>query len=297
MTTPMNISMNRLDNYCDEKCAYSFNYQISNICNATNYGSYLYLNYFDSGTVSPVTFNANTYKVENIEIYSPSLHYFNNQTIDGEVIITHIPTSIGKPLIVCIPISVTGRQATTATQIIEDIINAAVGKPLKQGDPTMTIKLNNYSLNSIVPVTPFFFYTDTNDYNIVVYGLSNAISVNQSVIAGLQTIITGVSDIKYPSVQYLEYNKTGPSMGLNGESQIYIDCQPTGNSEETEQVTYSKNATNNDMGSVLNSPVVIFIVAALIFVFLIIMIHNFLVYLTSGAASTSLSSPFGKSKS
>jgi len=277
----MNISMNKMDNYCDEKCAYSFNYQISNVCTATNYGSYLYLNYIESGTSAPVTFNSNTYKVDRVEIYSPSLHNFNGKSVEGEIIITHTPTSIGKPLIVCVPLSASGKQATTGTQIVTDIINAAVKKPLKQGEPTMNIKLNDYTLNSIIPVTPFFYYTGENDYHIIVYGIGHAISINSSVIENLQKLITPVTDVKYPSVEYLQYNKVGPSNGIN-DGQIYIDCQPTGNSEETEQVEYTKSETTNDLSTFFNSQVFLFIISAIIFVILIVIIHKFLVYLTSG---------------
>ena len=283
MTIPMNISANKIDNYCSEKCSYSFNYQISNVCTATNYGSYLYLNYIDSGNVAPVTFNSNTYKVSNIEIYSPSLHNFNNNKTDGEIIITHTPTGIGKPLIVCIPLTVSGKSPTPASQIMANIINSAVSRPLKQGEPAMTIKLENYTLNNIIPATPFFFYNDTNDSNIIVYGLNNAIPLDASVIKGLKIIITGTSGVKYASVEYLDYNKSGPSTGgYNGDDQIYIDCQPTGNSLETEEVEFSKPATNNDLIFVLNSPVIIFIFAMLIFVVLILIIHNLLIYLSTG---------------
>lgn len=293
MTTspsPMNISMSGFDNFCDEKCAYSFKYQISNICTATNYGSYIYLNYIDAGTVPPVSFNSNSYKVDSIEIYSPSLHYFNGNPVDGEVIITHSPLSTGQPLIVCIPLSTNSVKATAATQIITDIINSAVTNQLKQGDPSMTIKLNDYNLDTIVPVTPFFYYTGSNNYNIIVYGLASAISVNQSVITGLQKIITPEQTVKYPAVDYYYMNKYGPSTGGNGDGQIYIDCQPTGNSEETEPVTYSKPPTTNDLSS---SQTLTFIIGTLIVIFLIIVIYQgFLLF--TGPNPTSMKGGFKK---
>jgi len=281
-TAPMNISMNRMDNYCDEKCAYSFNYQTSNICTATNYGSYIHLNYIDSGTQPPVKFNSNTYTVDNIEIYSPSLHNFNGQTVDGEIIITHFANNIGNPLIVCIPFVASGRPANEGTQIITDIINTTSSHPLKQGSPSINIKLNNYTLNSIVPTTSFFYYNNTNNYNIIVYGLDNAISVNPSVITSLQKMITPVSSVQYPNVEYLEFNKYGPSKEeTTGDGQIYIDCQPTGNSTETEAVTYNKSPTTYDTGSIFQSPIFMYIVLALICVVILIIINKLLVYIFS----------------
>ena len=272
----MNISINNWNNYCDDKCAYSFKYTTSSTCTVKSYGSYLYLNY-DSGSQPPVTFNGNTYNVDNIEIYSPSLHLFNGVKQDGEVIITHKQTSIGGPLIVCIPLSSSNTQSTEATQIITDIINGS--SQLKNGD-SINIKLNDYNLNNIVPLSPFYYYEESNGNNIIVYGLKQAISINASVILTLQTIITPFADTKYPAVDYYYFNKYGPSMGDLGDGQIYIDCQPTGNSEDTTQVEYSKSAINNDLGSILNSKVTIFIISVFIIIVLLIIIYKLLLYLT-----------------
>ena len=295
MTKPMNIAMNNMDNYCDEKCGYSFQYLTSNICTATNYGTYLHLNYLNAGTTAPVNFNSNAYNVDNIEIYCPSLHEFNGGKTDAEMIITHMPTSVGQPLIVCIPLSAAGKQSNTATQIVSDIINTAVMQPLKEGDPAMAIKLNDYSLNKIIPLQPFYFYNDSNNYNIIVFGIENAISVNPSVISGLQTLIQGVTDVKYPSVEFLEYNKYGPTIGNGSDNgEIYINCQPTGNSEEEIPVTYDKQEMNNDLGSLFSNPTFILIISSLIFVCIIFAINKLLVFLVSKDTPKSFSEVFGK---
>lgn len=286
MTTqkPMNISPNKSTNFCDEKCTYSFKYKTSNNCTVKSFGTYLHLNY-DPSNPPPVTFNGNSYNVDNIEIYSPSLHLFNGNKADGELIITHTPTSIGNPLIVCIPLNSMNVNSSAATQIITDIINGS--SQLTSNSDAINIKLNDYNLNSIVPKTPFYYYPDTNGNNVIVYGLLHSISVNKSVIDTLQKIITPVTDIKYPSVEYF-YNKYGPSMGGDGSDEIYIDCQPTGNTEETTEVEYSKSPTNNDLGSFFNSQVFIFIIAALIFVILIVVIHKIIVYFSKGTPKISL---------
>jgi carbonic anhydrase len=288
MTTqkPMDISPNKWDNYCDEKCAYSFKYKTSSTCTVKNYGSYLHLNY-DPSVPPPVTFNANSYNVDNIEIYSPSLHLFNGNKADGELIITHMPVSIGKPLMVCIPLNSMNVNSSAATQIVTDIINGST--QLAANGDAINLKLNDYNLSSIVPQTPFYYYKNTDDENnIIVYGIKNSISINKSVIDTLQKIITPVTDIKYPTVELFEYNKFGPSMGGSGGDEIYIDCQPTGNSEETTEVEYSKSPTNNDLGSFFNSQVFIFIIAALIFVMLIVIIHKIMVYFSTSSPKSSL---------
>lgn len=287
MTTqnPMDISPNKWDNYCDEKCAYSFKYKTSSNCTTTNYGSYLHLNY-DASNPPPVIFNVNSYNVDNIEIYSPSLHLFNGNKADGEVIITHTPVSIGKPLIVCIPLNSMNVNSSTATQIITDIINEST--QLTVNGDAINIKLNDYNLSSIVPQTPFYYYEDSNGNNVIVYGLKNSISINKSVIDTLQKTITPVTDVKYPSVEFFQYNKFGPSAYGGGGDEIYIDCQPTGNTEETTEVEYSKSPTSNDLGSSVNTQIIIFIIAALVFVMLIIIIHKIMVYFSTGTPKSSL---------
>ena len=246
MTTPMNIASNSIDNYCDEKCAYSFKYKSYINCNAKNYGTSLYLSYIDSSPVPPVTFNSINYRVSSIEMYSPSLHYFNGKQTDGELIITHTPTGAGKNLVVCIPMSVSGQQ-TPASQVVTDIINSAVNKPLNQGDPEMNITVNN-TLDSVVPMKPFFYYQGGDGTNIIVYGLSDSIGISDVTINDLRKLIPIPPTILFPSGAYVDLNKNGPTVG-NGDSEIFIDCQPTGNSEVVEQVTFAKNQVNNDISS------------------------------------------------
>jgi len=276
---PMNISQGNIDNYCYETCAYTFKYKASTSCTVTNYGTYLQLSY-DAGS-SPVTFNGNDYNVNNIKIYSPSLHYFNNGTqTEGEIIITHNPISVGMPLIVCIPLSSRMGKSGEASQIITNIINETAKVELKKGDKPLDIKsLTYYDLSGIVPKSPFYYYHDVTGDNIIVYGLQDAISIDSSVLEQLKKMITEETNVEYPSVDYYYYNKYGPTVGGgSGDGEIYIDCQPTGNSEETTEVEYSKPPVNNDLGSFFNSKVLTIIIAALVFVMLIVLIHRVLVY-------------------
>ena len=284
--SPMNISANNGGRFkCNEKCAYSFDYKTSSNCNVKNYGSYLQLSY-DASIPPPVTFNYSTYAVDNIEIYSPSLHLFNGAQVDGELIITHAPTSVGAPLIVCIPLSSTKSQTSASTQIITEIINGSTQLNPNSSDAT-SIKLNDYNLNNIVPKTPFYYYEDKKG-NIIVYGMQNAIYIDTATINVLKTIITPATDVEYPSVEDYFFNESGPTRGNTGDGQIYIDCQPTGNSEETTQVEYSKSPTVNNLGSIFNGQIFVFLVAAFIFIVLIVLIHKLLIFLSGSKARGSV---------
>jgi hypothetical protein len=136
-----------------------------------------------------------------------------------------------------------------------------------------------------VPTSPFYYYEDDNGNNIVVYGLQDAISISSVTISTLKTLIIAPTDIKYPKVDYYYLNKNGPMVGGgSGDGQIYIDCQPTGNTEDTTAVEYSKPAIVNNLGNFFNSQIAVFLVAAFIFIVLIILIHKFFAYLSGDTA-------------
>ena len=75
------------------------------------------------------------------------------------------------------------------------------------------------------------------------------------------------------------YNSSGPNSTSSslGEG-IYISCNPTGNSEETTEVTYEKNDMAYDIGNIFEDPTFILIMqtifACLVFI-LICYIWNY----------------------
>ena len=86
-TAPIDISMSKITGKCDLKCSYSFNYNNSS-CVATNRGDYISILY-DKSTAPPVLYNATGYDVQEIRLYAPSLHSYNDSKTDGELIIIH----------------------------------------------------------------------------------------------------------------------------------------------------------------------------------------------------------------
>ncbi len=71
----INITPEKISGKCDVKCSYYFKYYNSN-CNATNNGYNITLTY-DKANTEPVTYNNKKYYVEQVNIYSPSVHLFN----------------------------------------------------------------------------------------------------------------------------------------------------------------------------------------------------------------------------
>ena len=74
----------------------------------------------------------------------------------------------------------------------------------------------------------------------------------------------------------LFYNKKGQNSGSR-EGDIYISCQPTGNSEENVDVMYDKPSTSVD---VLSSPIFKVLVSALIFIISFYAIHLLILFLS-----------------
>lgn len=237
-TAPIDISRDNVIGKCDLKCEFSFHYNDSS-CIATNRGDYISLSY-DTSNSPPVTYNSSPYDVKEIRIYSPSLHSFNGTKADAEFIIIHQSSSGAKPLLVCIPIK-SSNSGETSSKNLSNIIRTVASNAPAENEQT-TVNISRFNLNAFVPRKPFFSYTasepyqpcnvDQNEY--IVFPSDSAIGIPELVLSALKKLITeNVYDIK-PSPG-LFFNEKGPTNGP-GSDQIYIDCQPVGQSEEEEVV-------------------------------------------------------------
>ena len=95
-TENINISPTNVKGKCDRKCSYAFKYSESN-STAKNNGVLINLTY-DSTSIPPVIYNKEKYIVDKITITSPSIHTFNDNSMPGEIIITHNPQKGGNSL-------------------------------------------------------------------------------------------------------------------------------------------------------------------------------------------------------
>jgi hypothetical protein len=272
MTTNNNIDISKYtagSNTCDLKCAYNFDYPQTNLV-ATNYGSLISF-ILDNTTSTPVVYNQQKYSVTSMLIVSPSIHYFNgNQSnpagnqVNAEILITHTPSVSGNELVVCIPI-IQSNDANEATNLVTNLIQSVANGANQQGQK---VNINtNITLNTIVPKKPFFSYTtsDGTNGNFIVFGISDAISLNNSTITTLQKIIKPYP-IPTPG-NNLFYNKNGPNNSNIGDG-IYIQCNPVGASKDKVPVEYSKNSSSYDIFSG-NNENVIKIILQILFVVLI----------------------------
>jgi len=264
----INISPDNVYGDCDLKCAYNFKYNQSNSV-ATNNGVFISLSY-DKGATSPVVFNTHNYSVSKINIYSPSLHTFNDSYADAELVIEHTPEMGGDLLYVCIPI-ISSTNSSDASTILSNIIqNVSNNAPAE--NETTNLNLSDFNLNTFVPQKSFFSYTGTVGLvgQVIVFGNGNAIPLKSDTLTKLSKIIN-----PYPitiSGGDVFLNSKGPNNSQMKNDGIYISCQPTGSSEEEIDVTTSKNSVKYDLNSIVDDPTIFTILQILIFAILFIVL-------------------------
>lgn len=278
----INITASNVTGNCDLKCAYNFKYSESN-STAKNNGVSIGLTY-DSTSVPNVMFNTQKYNVGSITITTPSIHYFNGATMPGEIIITHNPVSTGNIFEVCIPFT-SSSESSPASELITEIINKVATNAPSQGETT-NLNIPNFTLQTIVPRSPYFYYNNNNT-DWIVFGSLDAIPLSSSTISTLQQIIQPFP-IPTPGGD-LFYNSKGPTTGVQLGDGIYISCQPTGSFGEDTEVTYDKSSTSTavDFSNILQSPIfqllILILVGIILFVIIFYCISSFYGYITSDA--------------
>lgn len=271
-TAPINISLSNITGNCDYKCAYSFFYNNS-ACIVTNKGGYLSIGY-DKSSSPPVVYNAASYDVQEIRIYTPSLHSYSDSKTNGEMIIVHTSNTGANNLLVCIPIKLNNSTSVSAL-FMQALINTVSNNAPSEGGQT-SVNIPRFNLNELVPHKPFFSYTATLPYqpcnskvDYVVYDPSNAyLDIMQESLDKLYNIISqNPYDVKTGPNLY--FNQKGPGSGGALGNEIYIDCQPVGASEETSQIVTEGTQYTASANDFLNNQYVKIILASLIFVVLL----------------------------
>ena len=285
MTTPnINITAKNIQGRCDLKCAYNFTYDETNLT-ATNEDIMISLTP-DNSKTSPVTYNTEKYNVNKISIVSPSIHTFNGATTNAEIIIEHSPVKSGNLLSVAIPI-ISSSETSGASHFINDIIqDVATNAPVKS--ETTTLNIAGFTLQHIVPIKPFYSYTNkTTDW--IVFDKSYAIPLSSATLTTLSQIIKPFP-LPTPG-DALFINKLGPNI-TNTNDGIYISCNPTDSSEEEIPVEYEKNTSSYDFNNILSSYIFKIIIQCIIgfIIFIVVFLtFNYLyTYITTGETKLQL---------
>lgn len=271
-TAPINISLSSITGKCDYKCSYSFHYNNSS-CMATNRGDYISLSY-DKSSSPPVLYNATNFDVQEIRLYTPSLHSYNNSKTDAELIIVHNSNTGARPLLVCIPIKSNNTSSVSAL-LFKTIIDTMSSSAPADGEST-TVSLNRFNLSNVVPKKPFFSYSATEPYQpcyenvdyIVFDPLSASLDMMPETLTILQSIITSNPyDVK--TGPELFYNEKGPSQGGDYGDDIYIDCQPVGESDDMVDIISTTGSGSGSYSDWLNNPIVKILLGSLLFIIIL----------------------------
>lgn len=246
----INISSQNVYGNCDLKCSYNYTYSDSN-STATNNDVTISLTY-DKGTTNPVVYNAQNYFVSKINIYTPSIHMFNDKTANAEMVIEHAPEIGGSLLYICIPI-IESTNSSDASNILTEIIQSVTNNAPSVNEST-NLNISNFNLETFIPKKPFYSYSGTAGLmgQVIVFGINYAIPLSNNILTSLAQIIK-----PYPitiSGGNLFLNTKGPNSSQVNNNGIYISCQPTGSSSDETPVTYnSKNPVDFNITSMFNS--------------------------------------------
>ena len=277
-TAPIDINLSTISGKCDFKCKYSFKYNNS-ACVATNRSDYISLSY-DKSSSPPVLYNAVGYDVQEVRIYSPSLHSYAGSKTDAELVIVHMSNSGSKPLLVCVPITINNSTSTSA-QLFSAIIETVSNNAPADGETT-TVNTDNYNLSDLVPKKPYFSYTATEPYqpcstivDYVVFSTLNAsLDITQDSLDLFNTfMMDNPYDVKTGTEFF--YNEKGSEINM-GNGEIYIDCQPVGSSEETVNVVTKTSTYDFSINDFFKNPIVILILGSLGFIIILFVINYFL---------------------
>jgi carbonic anhydrase len=228
-TAPINIT-DKPNGTCNLKCKYTYKYKDTNTV-LKNKKFYLSLTH-ERSYPSPVKYNEFDFNVDEVRIYSPSLHSYNGTKTDAELIIQHSSIN-GGLLFVCIPIVKT-EETNSSTAFFEHIISSANLYANKENGSTVIKQPLN--LNTFVPKTKYYSYNGTlpyppctGDHAFVVFSKNdkNAFTtINSTSLAALKKII---SETNFP-VKTSEFfvNTDGATLNITNTTtdDIYIDCSP-----------------------------------------------------------------------
>lgn len=280
---------------CQGKCSYAFNYFSSpTILTVSETG--ITVIFTNAQTVPSVTFNGQSYNVNDILIVAPSYHQYDTARgfsfYDGEMIITHTMTTGNSKMIVTIPLATNAANGkTTSTTILNEITTS-----LFESEVSAKVVGSEFSLNSIIPQGEFFMYSrESDDVPIICYGRPSAIYISDETLITLKDLMqervgnggvktksssSSSSPASYPKIvnpfppagangPLLYMNPTGSSSGMVAQnSEIYIDCRPTLTENTGEQLVGQVTSTNKRDNSKANK-VFLYVCIALFITFII----------------------------
>ncbi len=149
----VNIINNGLTECGDEKCKFEYNYTGNSKCTVRNKNNYLEIKGCTNGYAS---FGGNELQVQDVRLYSPSLHRFNGSKTDAECIIQYSSFG-GNNILVCMPVK-KDDAASSSKKFFEFLNNAP-----QKGDVT-DINMVGFTIGNILNTIPYYYYSGSFPY-------------------------------------------------------------------------------------------------------------------------------------
>ena len=227
-TAPINISEKDYTDDCSLKCLFKYDYPKCPSSTIKNKGNYLEISY----DKVKATYNNTEIIVDDIRIYAPSLHKFNGENSDAEMVISHM--DMGVSLLVCIPI-VLSSIVNDASTNLNYIISQAASKTSNIGEEAV-ISIKNFTLNSFIPKkAPLYSYNASLPYSpcngshdyVVFMPNKSPVFISPKTLGLFKKVILAHDSTIKPNKNYY-YNSRGALFSQEDSDDIYIECHPTG---------------------------------------------------------------------
>ena len=228
---PINIVRQQTDK-CELKCKLWYKYGNSS-CIVSKKTDRISIAYDGQ---SDIMFNSVPYTPTEIRIFKPSIHTYDGEYAEAELIIVHTGGQNG--LQICIPITMSETMTTnTGANILEEIINNT-----QNSTAASILNISDFNANHLIPKCAYFSYkggllsgnsttgftcsTSSSVEYVVFHQRHGSITLKQQTLANLEKLIQDSFIPVYEGKSF--YNEKGSTEnGFSGDGQIYIDCQPT----------------------------------------------------------------------
>tara|TARA_Y100000389_G_C17470094_1_gene529597 strand:- start:2140 stop:3066 length:927 start_codon:yes stop_codon:yes gene_type:complete len=225
---------------CDGKCQFSYKLDGVDAREASNPGTYLNFK-LSSGSNASASFNGVEYKPKLLQLYSPSLHEYNKQRAEAESILV-LESPVQGNLYICTPLETGGSSGP-----VDGLITIATSESRIPGGSGTTIAINEkLDANGLCIDSKFFTYSGTglgngsgcdNNARYIVYAPPSKVPILPGSLRKLKSAIDQSCNHPIVTNQSVVVNLGGPGGSIAG-GDIYIKCEPTGNSIETKEVAF-----------------------------------------------------------
>jgi hypothetical protein len=265
----MNLSEQLISGKCDNKCSYTFDYKKEPVI-ATNYETYLM--FTRNASLDVIKYNEDEYFADSFQIYRSSGFKYNNFESEGILVITHSNRTISSnKLLVNIPLYSGGSHTKSNSGITSLLTSIA-----KSGNEPVEVR--DIVLNDFIPQKEYYVFTNV-EKNIV-FSRENGIYMDDENLKLLEALIPNPLKL---------YSTNGPQVFLSTRiatrgsgstsDEIYIDCQPTGSSEDEIEVANSKKSTFDLTDMVINSKASLFFIIFIAIISIVVAVRFAIVHI------------------